>query len=193
MKILQISDNHNFHQRLTHLPTADVIVHCGDFTEHGTENEVLDFLNWFIELPYREKIFITGNHDLCLWDAESIEDLPSNIHFLQDCGCSIDGVVFWGLSYNHGEGMIPDGVDILVTHEPPIMILDKSSNIHWGNTSLRNRVFQIKPNYHLFGHAHESHGIVQEADIVFANGAILDDQYNIYQSLNLIEYQCYNK
>ena len=65
MKILQISDTHNKHQILTNLPTADVIVHCGDFTEQGTEEEVLDFLNWFIELPYKHKIFVTGNHDLC--------------------------------------------------------------------------------------------------------------------------------
>ena len=84
MKILQISDTHTKHQQLTYLPTADVIVHCGDFTEQGTEEEVLDFLNWFIELPYKHKIFVTGNHDLCLWDAEGIEDLPDNVHFLQE-------------------------------------------------------------------------------------------------------------
>lgn len=52
MKILQISDTHNRHQQLTNLPDADVIVHCGDFTDMGTEDEVLEFLNWFIELPY---------------------------------------------------------------------------------------------------------------------------------------------
>ena len=39
MKILQISDTHNKHQILTNLPTADVIVHCGDFTEQGTEED----------------------------------------------------------------------------------------------------------------------------------------------------------
>ena len=51
MKILQISDTHNQHRQLTDLPAADVIVHCGDFTDNGTEEEVLNFLNWFIELP----------------------------------------------------------------------------------------------------------------------------------------------
>ena len=76
IKILQISDTHNRHNDLTNLPEADVIVHCGDFTEQGTEEETLDFLNWFIELPYKHKIFITGNHDLCLWDAEGIEARP---------------------------------------------------------------------------------------------------------------------
>lgn len=78
MKILHISDTHNRHHLLTNLPMADIIVHCGDFTDMGTEKEVLDFLNWFITLPYRYKIFITGNHDLCLWDADNIEDLPNN-------------------------------------------------------------------------------------------------------------------
>ena len=56
MKILQISDTHNRHQQLTNLPVADVIVHCGDFTDMGTEDEVLDFLNWFIGLPYAHKV-----------------------------------------------------------------------------------------------------------------------------------------
>lgn len=98
MKILQISDTHTKHQQLTYLPTADVIVHCGDFTEQGTEEEVLDFLNWFIELPYKHKIFVTGNHDLCLWDAEGIEDLPDNVHFLQDRSCEIE--VFASLDWH---------------------------------------------------------------------------------------------
>lgn len=42
MELLQISDTHNRHQCLTNLPEADVIVHCGDFTDFGTEQEVLD-------------------------------------------------------------------------------------------------------------------------------------------------------
>lgn len=132
MKILQISDTHGLHRQLADLPAADVIVHCGDFTEAGTEEEVLDFLNWFAELPYAHKIFVAGNHDLCLWDAGGIEDLPEGMHFLQDCGCEIDGVCFFGLGYNHPETLIPDAVDVLVTHEPPVMILDRSTGVHWG-------------------------------------------------------------
>ena len=148
MTILQISDTHNRHRLLTNLPTADVLVHCGDFTDMGTEEEALNFLNWLIEQPYRHKIFVTGNHDLCLWEAENIEDLPNNIHFLQDRGCEIEGVRFFGLAYNHQESIIPHGVDVLITHEPPAMILDKSNGIHWGNLSLRNKVLEVKPKLH---------------------------------------------
>lgn len=179
MTILQISDTHNRHQQLTNLPVADVIVHCGDFTDMGTEKEALDFLNWFIDLPYPHKVFVVGNHDLCLWEAEDIEDLPENVHFLQDRGCEIDGVRFFGLAYNHLEVLIPDGVDVLVTHEPPMMILDESSGSHWGNTLLRSRVFKTKPKYHLFGHAHDAFGVEKHEGIVFSNGTLLNDNYDI--------------
>ena len=139
MKILQISDTHNKHHLLVNLPEADVIVHCGDFTDNGTEKEVLDFLNWFIMLPYKHKIFVTGNHDTCLWDAEAIEDLPKNVHFLQDSECKIEGITFFGLAYNHSEQVIPPDADVLVSHEPPFMILDKDNNIHWGNADLKKK------------------------------------------------------
>ena len=153
MRILQISDTHNRHQLLTSMPAADVLIHCGDFTDMGTEEEVLDFLNWYISLPYPHKIFIVGNHDLCLWEAESL---------------------------------IPKGVDVLVTHEPPIMILDESNNTHWGNSPLRSHVMRTKPKYHLFGHVHSAYGIEKHEDIVFSNGSSLDDYYEVCHSPRLI-------
>ena len=105
MKIIQFSDTHGKHHLLKNLPEGDVLVHCGDFTEDGTEDEVLDFLNWFMVLPHPHKIFVTGNHDLCLWDAENIEGLPDNVYFLQDRGITIDGVRFFGIAYNHPTGI----------------------------------------------------------------------------------------
>ena len=38
--------------RWSDMPAADVLVHCGDFTDMGMEEKVLDFLNWSISLPY---------------------------------------------------------------------------------------------------------------------------------------------
>lgn len=175
MKILHLSDTHGLHHQIKDLPEADVIIHSGDISHNGDENEVLDFLNWYIELPYRHKIFVTGNHDLCLWDAEGIEDLPDNLYFLQDRGVEIDGVKFFGLGYDHSEELIPNDTDIVVTHEPPVMILDRSSGTHWGNAPLRNRIFDVKPRYHLFGHAHESYGTIKQDGIVFSNASLLDD------------------
>lgn len=188
MIILHISDTHGLHGRLGALPPADVLVHSGDFTHSGTEQEALDFLNWFIALDYPHKIFVVGNHDLCLWDAESIEDLPANVHFLQDRGVTIEGVCFFGLGYKHQEDLIPKGgVDVLVTHEPPLEILDYSSGVHWGNLLLRNCVEEVKPRLHLFGHAHESYGTTERDGTVFSNASLLDDNNKLVNAPRLIQ------
>jgi len=189
MKILHLSDTHGLHHQINSLTEADVIIHSGDISHNGAESEVLDFLNWYIELPYKHKIFITGNHDLCLWDAEGIEDLPSNVYFLQDNSIEIDGIHFFGLGYNHSETLVPDDTDIVITHEPPVMILDKSAGTHWGNAPLRNRIVEIKPRYHLFGHAHDGYGIVKQDGIVFSNAALLDDMNRLVRKPRLLFYK----
>lgn len=179
MKIVQISDTHGQHRLLCDLPEGDVLIHCGDITENGTEEEVLDFLNWFIDLPYQHKIFVAGNHDLCLRDADGIEDLPDNIHFLQDCGINIDGSKFFGICYDHPEAAIPVGTDIVITHEPPMNILDKTGDISWGNFFLWKRIMEVRPKYHLFGHAHSAQGVLKKNGIVFSNASLLDDSKNL--------------
>lgn len=186
MNLLHLSDTHGLHRRIKDLPSANVIVHSGDISNSGTEEEVLDFLNWLIELPYPHKIFVIGNHDLCLWDAENIEDLPDNVHFLQDRSVTIDGVKFFGLGYNHPEEQIPADSDVVVTHEPPIMILDESAGTHWGNVMLRNRILQVKPRYHIFGHAHNSYGTQNQDGIVFSNSALLDDMNRLVRKPRIL-------
>ena len=111
------------------------------------------------------------------------------VYFLQDCECEIDGIKFFGLAYNHSETLIPNDVDVLITHEPPIMILDESAGIHWGNALLRNKIYEVKPHYHLFGHAHEGYGTFKDEHIIFSNGAILDDNYNSCHKPKLIIYK----
>ena len=189
MKILQISDTHNKHHLLVNLPEADVIVHCGDFTDNGTEKEVLDFLNWFIMLPYKHKIFVTGNHDTCLGNAEAIEDLPKNVHFLQDSECKIEGISFCGLAYNHSEQVIPPDADVLVSHEPPFMILDKDNNIHWGNADLKKKILEVKPRYHFFGHIHGAYGTEKHHGIVFSNAALFYESFQMEGNFHLLKYK----
>ena len=50
---------------------------------------------------------------------------------------------------------MPPHVDLLVTHGPPFGILDNNSySKPAGSEYLRNKVFQMKPKYHVFGHIH---------------------------------------
>ncbi len=172
MKILHISDTHGKHRDLTDLPEADIIVHTGDFTEDGTEEEVKDFVEWFGGLPYSHKIFIAGNHDLCLYGA-NIEGLPDNVHYLCNNSVTINGIKFYGvpmfveddLEGNFPElfSRIPDDTDVLLTHQPPLGILDEQDGINYGDYSLYKRVMEVKPKYHLFGHLHH----VEEVYMVF--------------------------
>ena len=51
MRIIHLFDTHGQHELIKYLPEADVIIHSGDITFTGSKNEVVDFLEWFIELP----------------------------------------------------------------------------------------------------------------------------------------------
>ena len=96
ISILHLSDTHSQHRRLTKLPGADVIIHSGDFTMAGAEQETMDFINWFCNLPYRHKIFIAGNHDDCLCGLE-LSGLDDNCHYLCSSGINIEGMKFYGV------------------------------------------------------------------------------------------------
>ena len=165
MKILHISDTHGKHRQLDGLPEADIIVHTDDFTEDGTEEEVMDFIEWFSGLPYPQKIFIAGNHDDCLYGA-NIEGLPDNVHYLCNEGLTIDGIKFYGVPmFVHDDldgifpelfSRIPDDTDVLLTHQPPLGILDEQDGINFGDHALYKRVMEIRPKCHLFGHLHHT-------------------------------------
>ena len=57
--------------------------------------------------------------------------------------------------------MIPDSTDVLITHGPPIGVLDLSvyDNISCGCDNLLDAVTnRVKPRLHIFGHIHEGYG-----------------------------------
>lgn len=184
-EILCLSDTHGRHRLLRELPDADMVVHCGDFTEIGTEDEALDFLEWFCDLPYRHKIFTLGNHDECLFGAD-IEGLDSNVHFLCNTGIEIEGVKFYAVPFfieGFGDSpadKIPHGTDMVIMHQPPYGILDKTcesgyGEVLMGSESLMSRIAQVKPGLCVFGHVHQRYGISEQDGTVFVNASILKE------------------
>lgn len=165
MRLIHLSDTHGLHEQLPDLPEADIAVHTGDITENGTIEEAEGFIEWFCSLPYRHKIFIAGNHDMCLYGA-NIEGLPDNVHYLCNEAITIDGIKFYGvpmflhddLEGNFPElyGRIPDDTDVLLTHQAPLGILDEQDGINFGDYYLYKRVIDVRPKYHLFGHIHHT-------------------------------------
>lgn len=191
INLLHLSDTHNLHRQLTNLPDADIVVHSGDFTMAGTENEVMDFVNWFCDLPYRYKIFIAGNHDACLYGAD-ISGLDKICYYLCNSSINIAGINFLGIPMFVEDTItgndrlhfqsIPQKTDVLITHQPPLGILD-FGGIHYGSASLLQKVKQISPKLHLFGHIHSARGVETSDNITFSNAALINDDYQLMSDL----------
>lgn len=195
MTILHISDTHGLHRQLQDLPVADVVVHSGDFTMAGTENEVVDFIEWFCALPHRHKVFIAGNHDDSLFGAD-IKGLPPYCHYLNCNGTMIDGLRFFGVpmfveddisgNYQLMLESIPSDTDVLITHQPPYGIMDKSGRLHFGNKTLLNVVKNMQPKAHLFGHIHISNGLYRQWSTVYSNAALVNEDYKLSHNPHII-------
>lgn len=94
--------------------------------------------------------------------------------------------------------MIPEDTDILVTHGPPYEILDEvlavdgtSYNLprYVGCVELRNRIKEIKPDIHIFGHIHCAHGEKHVDGTSFYNASICDEMYGPSNPITVIEYE----
>jgi len=214
-KIVCISDTHNFHNDVD-VPDGDILVHAGDFTLTGTLNEVLDFNEWLGKLDHNFKIIVAGNHDRCL-GQDGILGLKmfTNGIYLERSGTEIMGIKFWGApmtpAFNGMRGGLtfytnndkeakgvwrgmPKKLDVLITHGPPLGVLDEVERYgcgqtfqvgeqtveHCGDGMLASKVIANKPKYHIFGHIHEAYGKF-EADYgtKFINCSVVNASYNV--------------
>jgi Predicted phosphoesterases, related to the Icc protein len=196
MHITHLSDTHNKHHLLKNLPEADIIIHSGDMSVNGSENEIAEFIEWFGKLPYKYKLFIAGNHDDCLFGA-NVEGMPDDCFYLCNSSVTIEGVKFYGMSmfmedvisgnYDNNIRQIPNDTDVLITHQPPYCILDSSSNTNYGDCILLQAVLKIQPKYHLFGHIHNAYGIEKIDNTTFVNAAVLNEQYELTNKAVLLK------
>lgn len=223
MKIIAVSDTHNFHKYLTSkgigklLPEGDLLIHSGDLTGTGRKDEVEEVLQWFKEIAphYTHGIaFIAGNHDRSFdpkfnyldnqrkkpdWLEEKLASLPSNVHYLENSGLTVEGLKIWGSpitpwfygdrwAFNKHRGAeindvwntIPNDTNVLITHGPPAKIGDfiPSSREYVGCSDLLHRIQVILPKLVVFGHIHESYGMQTIDDTIYANASICDANYD---------------
>lgn len=212
-KIVFISDTHNHHDKVK-LPKGDILVHAGDFSGVGHAAEIFNFFTWLNEqsLNFKHVVFIAGNHELSfenkmLWVRKALEKLPDNVHYLEDSEIVIEGIKFYGTpwqpefhnwSFNLPRGqaladkwaLIPVDTDILITHSPPMGILDYTLRdmINVGCADLCYRINQIKPKINVFGHIHEGYGYKELNDIMFINASICTPSYNPTNQPVVIKY-----
>ncbi|ETL82800.1 hypothetical protein F441_17738 [Phytophthora nicotianae CJ01A1] len=114
LRVVCISDTHAKHRNLRDIPEGDVLLHCGDFTNRGTHDEIRDFNDWLGTLPHRHKVVIAGNHDVCMdaveydqhWnkafrhkvynDPSLSRALLTNCTYLENRSTVINGVKIYG-------------------------------------------------------------------------------------------------
>lgn len=78
--------------------------------------------------------------------------------------------------------MIPEDVDVLITHGPPNGILDLVDNFRQLNRNvgcelLRFHMERIKPALNVFGHIHEGYGHEKIDDVLYVNASICTAKY----------------
>lgn len=196
MKIYALSDTHNLHEKVE-IPECDIIIHAGDATGRGSMEEIMPFLNWFSKQKSKYKIMVPGNHD---WGFEKQEDFyrhacqERGITLLIDELIDLEGLKIYGSpiqpyfcnwAFNrfpgpeiqaHWDKIQP--CDILVTHGPPYGFLDENMlGGRCGCDQLLNKILEIRPKAHIFGHIHDNNGLKSFDGIKFYNVAICDEMY----------------
>jgi Icc-related predicted phosphoesterase len=197
-RIVAISDTHERHGGIV-LPEGDILVCAGDITTDGKPAAVAEFSAWFAAQPHRHKLLIAGNHDFLFERDNSYARslLGPGVIYLENSGCDIMGLKFWGSpvtpwffdwAFNERRGadirrfwdMIPLDTNVLVTHGPPLGILDKNARgDDTGCEDLRRALERIRPRLHIFGHIHEGYGIAEQDGMTLVNACQLDERYGL--------------
>ena len=175
-----------------------------------------DFVPFLKTLPFTHIIIVAGNHDWCHYIGETklaarLAITGGGLTYLEDEAVTIDGKVFYGSPYqphffdwafnfdrlDPSRGYpqakaiwskIPDGSNVVVTHGPPLNVLDLCMDgRRVGCPILRDRIFAVKPALHLFGHIHHSYGAETRRNITFGNVALCNEQYQPVNPIQVFE------
>ena len=201
MKFTIISDTHLDHEKLG-VMSGDVLIHCGDmfdlFGSHVGDMKRMD--EWFGKQQFDLILCIGGNHDHDL--EKRVGETPQpfkNAIFLDGESYEYKGIKFFGASwvpdlYHHAFfkenedleyewAKIPNDTDVLITHTPPLDILDKSSkNMTLGCAHLAANIARVKPRLHCFGHVHASSGVVEHQGTTYINASMVSRDHRIIRA-----------
>ncbi|CAD6196951.1 unnamed protein product [Caenorhabditis auriculariae] len=126
------------------------------------------------------------------------KQLLSNALYLEDSVIELFGITIYGTpwqpkvdnwAFNLPRGqslldkwnLIPSGVDVLLTHTPPLGHGDQMLNgQRMGCVELLNTVFKrVKPKYHVFSHIHEGYGCTTDGYTKFINCCACDENLEL--------------
>ncbi len=206
LRLVVISDTHGLHDHLE-IPEGDILIHAGDLTRRGDLREVQAFDAFLARLEHRHKLVIAGNHDFCFErQPELARAALAHATYLEDEAIDIEGVRFYGSpwqpwffdwAFNLRRGaeirakwqLIPPGIDVLITHGPPLGHRDITvGGEAVGCADLLERIQEVQPKYHLFGHIHEAFGTSSDGTTTFVNASTCDFRYRTTHPPVVIDY-----
>lgn len=191
------------HRQRFEIKACDILLVAGDICpvwDHAIEAQIahLDgpFREWLEVVPARHVVGVAGNHDHIFHRHPEMVPAGLRWHYLQDSMIELEGLRIYGSpwqpffcnwSFNLTEpelaekwAMIPDQVDILVLHGPPMGWGDRANDGRGcGSPSLRQRILEIKPRLTVFGHAHEGYGEYPQEWGSMANVSIRNRDYDV--------------
>lgn len=209
MKTIILSDTH-CRLRKIDVPAGDLLLHAGDLTFKGDIKEISQELR---ELERISKnftygcVFIAGNHDRLAEQQPFLMKqmaLDHGLTYLDHSSTVINGFnIFgsayspefcnWSFGYDRAEAFkywseIPDNTHILITHGPPMGVLDSVIKFNSmkgeyveekvGCLDLYNRIQELKElKVHCFGHIHQNYGIQVFNKIYSVNASVCTENY----------------
>lgn len=196
------------------LVIAGDVLSGGTISEY---KQFIRWLSLIPENHYEFKILVPGNHDIYIENfedlvREELKDLRvdmlidkakiykfSNGEQLMIYGSPWIPMIGyskrWAYELSRGDelarkwSLIPEGLDLLITHSPPHMIMDNiryrsgAESDHWGCLDLRHKLMNMQkpPRAHVFGHVHDpvQGKRMSGRGIDFYNVAVCNEQYDI--------------
>jgi len=200
MQLVFISDTHDVATlgKWGTIPDGDVLIHAGDITPRGKLEQLTKAVKFFEKLPHKHKVFIAGNHDFCFEKEPAVSRAimeSAGLVYLENQLVEIDGLKIYGTPHQPWfydwafnvmndkrrediYSVIPENLDVLITHCPPYGILDRTYRGEpVGCTVLSTIVAQRKPKFHCFGHIHESYGVQVQDGVTYINASTCNLSY----------------
>jgi 3',5'-cyclic AMP phosphodiesterase CpdA len=173
---------------------------------------------WLARSPATHKVLTWGNHDWCGEACDFSADEPpagrtTSLQIVIDQTTEVSvgdqKITLWASPWSNQFGYwsfmrqpealaavyqaIPEGIDILVSHQPAFGYGDEVPDFrtgrpsHHGSRELLAAVDRVKPKVLICGHIHEGHGQFEHNGTRIFNVSVVDEHYQLVHKATLFD------
>lgn len=173
---------------------------------------------WIAAAPATHRILTWGNHDFCGQACDFGSDAPSRaastaLQIVVDERTTVPApsggeVSIWATPWStlfmdwafmkppdelaRIYAGIPEGIDILVSHQPPYgygdhVVSEDGATHHVGSPDLLAAIERVRPRLVVCGHIHRGHGRYEHQGIPIYNVSVVDERYRLVHEPTAIE------